>query len=122
MLSNHFEGWLKSQGTFHLTAPRQEPNYNAVIERAAAVLASTTFAMLYHAKKPKGWCRRSNPKAIAPFEAYFGERPDLKDLRVFGWICYALVHPEDHKHLEPRAQCGVFVRVDGRIKLCLTLR
>ena len=55
MLSNHFGGWLKSQGIFHLTAPGREPNYNAVIEKSSAVLESMVFALLSHAKKPKSW-------------------------------------------------------------------
>ena len=39
MLSNAFGKWLKMHGVYHLTAPRREPNYNAVVERSSAVLA-----------------------------------------------------------------------------------
>ena len=34
------------------------------------------------------------------------------DIKFFGCICYALVLLSEHKHLLPRAQCGVFVGVD----------
>ena len=125
--SNEFQHWLRVQGIFHMTAPRREPNYNAVVERSSAVLETMAFAMLFHAKKPKSWwdyafdwalylldrCpRRSNVNCITPFEAFFGVKPDLQDIRIFGCICYALVHPQDHLHLEPRAQRGIFVGVD----------
>ena len=91
------------------------------------MVENMAFAMLCHAKKPKSWwdyafdwatyvldrCpRKSNQHNITPFEAYFGKKPALKDIGVFGCLCFALVHPEDHLHLEPRAQRGTFVGVD----------
>ena len=106
-------------GNFSHDCPRTEPNDNAVIERYSAVVENLAFAMLCHARKPKSWwdyafdwatyvlnrCpRKSNQHNITPFEAYFGEKPDLKDLRIFG--CFALLN------LEPRAQRGIVVGVD----------
>ena len=85
------------------------------------------FAMLAHSKQPKGWLcyafdwavfvlsrcpRKSNQHSITPFEAFFGEKPDLKDLRIFGCFCFALIHPEDQKHLQPQVQRGTFVGID----------
>ena len=82
VLSNQFKAWLRSQGIFHLTAPRREPNYNAIIEQK-----HMAFTMLSHSKKPKGWwdyafdwavfvldrCpRRSNQHSVTPFETFFG--------------------------------------------------
>ena len=55
VLSNEFRKWLKMHGVFHLTAPRHEPNYNAIVERSTAVLENMAFAMLHHANKPKSW-------------------------------------------------------------------
>ena len=48
------------------------------------------------------------------FEAFYKQKPDLSDLRIFGCISYAHVLPEDHKHLEPKAQRGIFVGFDER--------
>jgi hypothetical protein len=56
--------------------------------------------------------RRSNENSITPFEAFFGDKPDLSDVRVFGCVCFPLVLPSQHKHLALRAQRGVFVGVD----------
>ena len=127
VVSTHFQQWLKDQGVFHLTAPRGEPNYNAVIERSSAVVENMAFAMLKHASRPKSWwnmafdyathvldrCpRRSNERSVTPFEAFFRQKPDVTDLRIFGCLCYAHVSPDEHHHLEPRAQRGVFVGFD----------
>ena len=125
--SNNFQQWLRQHGIFHLTAPREEPNYNAVIERASYVVETMAFAMMMHANKPKTWwhwafnwatyvldrcSRRSNVNSITPFEAFFGSLPDLADIRIFGCICFPLVLPSQHKHLTPRAQRGVFIGVN----------
>ena len=43
---------------------------------------------------------------------FFGVKLELQDIRIFSCICYALIHPQDHLHLEPRALRGIFVGVD----------
>ena len=55
VLSNEFRKWLKIHHVFHLTAPRREPNYNAIVDTSTAVLENMAFAMLHHANKPKSW-------------------------------------------------------------------
>ena len=85
------------------------------------------FVMLKHASRPKSswnmafdyathvWdrCpRRSNERSVTPFEAFFRQKPDVTDLRIFGCLCYAHVSPDEHHQLEPRAQRGVFVGFD----------
>ena len=127
VLSKQFQNWLGFRGIFHLTAPGREPNYNAVIERASAVMEQMGFAFLKHANRPRSWwdlafdhavfildrCpRRSNQSSITPFEAFFGVKPDLSDIRIFGCIAYAHVSPAEHQHLEPRAQRGIYVGND----------
>ena len=127
--SNEFQRWLKDKGIFHLTAPRQEPNYNAVIERSSAVVETMGFAMLRHASKPRSWwnlafdyatyildrCpRRTNQHSITPFEAFFKEKPDLSEVKIFGCLSFAHVLPVNHQHLQPRAKRGIFVGFDEK--------
>ena len=91
----------------YLTAPRRERNYNAIVERSSAILENMAFAMLHHTGKPQSWWdyafdwavyvldrspRRSNKHGVPPFEAFFKVKPDLKDVKVFGCLCFALVH------------------------------
>ena len=54
-VENHSQLWLKQQGIFHMTAPKGEPNYNSVIERAYNVLENTGFIMIFYGKKPRAW-------------------------------------------------------------------
>ena len=77
------------------------------------MLENMSFAMLHHPRKPKflwdyafDWAqyildrcpRRSNAhtNSITPFEAFFGQKPDLKDILIFGCLCFALVHHSEH--------------------------
>ena len=45
---------------------------------------------------------------MTPLEAFFRQKPDLKYIRIFGCICFALFHPSEHAHLSPRAKRGIF--------------
>ena len=51
---------------------------------------------------------RSNANSMTPLEAFFRQKPDLKYIRIFGCICFALFHPTEHAHLSPRAKRGIF--------------
>ena len=56
----------------------------------------------------------SNPANKTPFEEFYRQKPDLSDLHIFGCVSYAHVLPADHKHLEPKAQRGIFVGFDEK--------
>ena len=101
VISNDFQAWLRANGIFHITAPQKEMNYNAIIERSSAVIKSMGFAMLKHEGKPKSlWnvafnyapyvldrCpRRCNPANTTSFEAFYKQKPDVSDLRIFGCV------------------------------------
>ena len=53
VLSIHFGGWLRSQGIFHLTAPKREPNYNAVVERSSAAMEGDGICDAHSFQKAK---------------------------------------------------------------------
>ena len=122
VISNDFQNWLRNNGIYHITAPRREPNYNSIIERSSAVVENMGFAMLKHAGRTKSWWNVAFdyamyvldrcPRRSKPFEEFYKQKPDLSNLRIFGCIGYAHVLPVDHKHLEPRAQRGIFVGFD----------
>ena len=48
-------------------------------------------------------------KGKTPFEAWFGQKPTMSHLRVFGCLCYVLVPAEKRTKLEKRSMPGVFV-------------
>ena len=44
-----------------------------------------------------------------PEEAYFGKRPDISHLRIFGSNVYMHVMKDARKNLEPIVEVGIFV-------------
>jgi len=44
-----------------------------------------------------------------PYEAWYGRKPSLKHLRVFGWLAFVHVLKEKHKKRDYRATPGIFV-------------
>ena len=79
--------------------------------------------MIYHAKVPlKSWAeavntavylRNRSPTGVlkdkTPFECWFGEKPDVSNLRVLGSICF--VHTPDNlrEKLDPKSTKAIFV-------------
>ena len=83
----------------------------------------TARSMIYHAKVLlKFWAEAVNTavylrnrsptsalKDKTPFECWFGDKPDVSNLRVFGCICF--VHTPDNlqKKLDPKSTKAIFV-------------
>ena len=79
--------------------------------------------LLFEAKMPNNfWAEAVNTsvyllnrlptKAVigkTPFEAWFGQKPIVSHLKVFGCLCYALVPAEKRTKLERKSVPGVFV-------------
>ena len=51
-----------------------------------------------------------------PYEVWFGRRPDLRHVRVFGSVAYAHVPDERRKKLDPKARKGIYLGVAAGIK------
>ena len=128
-LSNAFQTWIAERGIFHLTTPRKSPNLNALIERNTQTRKHKAFSMLKAAEQSvRFWhyafqaaCfvmdrspRRWNVNSITPFKAFFGRKPDLSTLRIFGCLCYAYINSTDRRSLEPLAIRGTFVGYSER--------
>ena len=108
--SKSFTAHLKACGIRHeLTVPKT-PEQNGVAERLNRTLVETTRAMLLDAKLPhKFWAEaistaaylrnRSPTSAVegtTPRQAWYGQKPRVEHLRVFG--CAAYVHvPKDER-------------------------
>ena len=45
-----------------------------------------------------------------PYEAFKGQKPNLKNMHIFGTVCYSYV--QDKKKLDPRANKGIFPGYD----------
>ena len=105
-VSKNFEFYLKNKGIHHeLTAP-YSPAQNGVAERANRTLMESARTMMAQAGLPeKYWAeavataaylRNRTPTGSlkqkkTPFEMWYGRKPDLSHLRVFGCMGYAYI-------------------------------
>ena len=121
--SKVFEAHLKACGIRHeLTIPKT-PEQNGVAERLNRTLVETTRAMLLDANLPqKFWAeavstaaylRNRSPSSavggITPHQAWYGQKPRVDHLRVFG--CTAFVHvPKDERW-----------KLDSKTRKCILL-
>ena len=114
-LSSEFRDYLSREGIRHeLTIPKTSQQ-NGVAERMNRTLVESVRSMLIDAHLPhKFWAEalstavylrnRSPTKAVedkTPYEAWSGDRPNVKHLRVFGCIAYAHVPKDERKKPGP---------------------
>ena len=114
-LSTEFENYLTSKGIRHeLTVP-YSPQQNGVAERLNRTLIESAKAMLNRANLPKSyWAEaiatasyvknRVPNSAISneetPFQRWYGTKPDLSGIKVFGCTAYALLPESKRQKLD----------------------
>ena len=121
--STEFEQSLKSEGVRHeLTVPKT-PEQNGVAERMNRTLVETVQSMLADSQlAQKFWAEalstamylrnRSPTRAVEGktlFEAWTGQKPDVKNFHIFGCVAYAHI-PKDERH-----------KLDSKAKKCIFL-
>ncbi|KAL4016732.1 hypothetical protein IC575_024389 [Cucumis melo] len=120
-VSAEFDKFCEDSGIKHqLTAP-YTPQQNGVSERRNRYIMEMTRCMLHEKSLPKKfWARqyivflqnRLPTKALkekTPFEAWYGYKPSLKFLKVFGCLCFTHVPQSKRDKLDRRASPGVFI-------------
>ena len=121
---------MKEKGIAHQTTVPYNPAQIGVAERMNRTIIDTALAMMSHAKVPmEFWAkaihtaiylRNRRPttllNGIIPFEALFGHKPDVSNLRVFGCLAYAYIPKEEHKKFQKNSRKYLFVGyLDGSI-------
>ena len=123
--SNKIISFLNSVGVQLTTTCPHTPEQNMVIERVWRTIGESAIAMLLTAnlsepyweearktacylynRAPSAHCERDS---TSPFEKYFGVKPHVNNLRVFGSICYPTNLVRDKGNHDPKAFKGVFV-------------
>lgn len=104
-MSNAFKEFCEEHGIARQHTMRNRPQQNGVAERVNRTLKEGIAAMLHEAQlPPTSWGealhtlvytlirtpRSANP-GIAPYEAFFGIKPDVSNLRIFGSLAYVHV-------------------------------
>jgi len=109
-LSREFESYLQSRGIhYELSAPHS-PAQNGLAERFNRTLMESAHAMMAQAGLSEhywaeavataAYLRNRVPtrslKKTTPYEKWYGRKPDLSHIRVFGCMCYAYI-PDTNK-------------------------
>ena len=108
-MSNEFEQFCIAEGIERQHTVRNRPQQNGVAERANRTMEEGLIAMLYEAGLPLSfwgealsafiyvWNRVSTSalSSKTPYEVFYGSKPDVSRLRV--WGCVAYVHIQKDK-------------------------
>ena len=106
------------------------PQQNGVIERMNCTLLGMDRSMLtFKTLSPIYWVEEINVivylrnrspttslNRITPYEAWFGFKPQVEHLRVFGSVCYALVPKEKQNKLDSQSLKCTMIRYSDKKK------
>ena len=130
-MSREFQDFLKLKGIKHQTTVPHTPEQNGVAERLNRTLVEKARTMLVHAGVPLNlWGEavvtanylknRLPTKAlkgyVTPYEKWFGRKPDVSHLKVFGCIAYAHVPDVLRRKLDEKAIKLRFIGYDQNTK------
>ena len=123
------DAWLKKKGIQHQKTAPHTPEQNGVAERHNRIFVERTKAMLLEAELPielwgeaivtANYVRNRSPIAgctKTPFEVFYGKKPDVSHLRVFGCTAYAHVPKTTRQKLDARSEKGTFVGYEANSK------
>lgn len=117
--SKEFETYLKSKGIHHQLTVPHTPEQNGVAERMNRTLMESARSMIAHAGLPNCyWAEAVSTaaylrnriittafdKKMTPFERWYGRKPDLSHLRVFGCMGYAHIPDVQRQKLDKKAE------------------
>lgn len=118
-----FDKFCEEAGIEHQLTTPYTPQQNGVSERKNRSIMEMTRCMLHEKELPKKlWAEATNTAVFllnrlptrvlqkkTPFEAWFGYKPDLKNLRTFGCLCFSYVPQVKRDKLDKKAEPGVFI-------------
>ena len=123
-MSHAFSNYLKEQGIRHEVTVAYSPEQNGVAERMNRTLCEAARAMLSHAHLEKeywaeaiataAYVRNRLPTSslqgdITPYEKWYGRKPDISHLRVFGCTAYAHIPDQRRQKLDVKTEKLRFV-------------
>ena len=131
--SGEFREFLRSKGVLFQTTVPYTPQQNGVAERMNRTLLDTARCMMFGANLgPKYWgyavlhssyvrnrCGKGNSVNKSPYEMLHRKKPSIKDLKVFGCLCYVHVPKERRSKLEARSVQSIFLGFSATSKACI---
>jgi len=126
-VSDRFKQYFKNEGIVNQFSVAGNPEQNGVAERANRTILEKARAMLKNSGlENKYWPLAVNTavylknlsptKALenmVPYEAWTGERPNIKNLKVFGCLCFGHIDAGKTKKLKDRTKACIFVSYDS---------
>ena len=121
--SKQFNHFCEEAGIEHqLTAP-YTPQQNGVSERKNRTIMEMTRCLMFEKNLPREYwaeaahtavflLNRLPTKAVirkTPYEVWYGFKPSLKNLKVFGSLCFVYVPRAKRDKLDKKAEAGIFV-------------
>ncbi|CAL2260415.1 unnamed protein product [Prunus armeniaca] len=129
-LSNEFEKYCRNHGLMHQLTTRYTPQQNGVSERKNQTIMEMVRSMLKNKNLQKElWAEavtcaiylinRSPTKALndcTPHEAWYGMKPSVHYLRIFGSVAYAHVPDAVRNKLDDKSEKCIFIGYSERSK------
>ena len=121
--SKEFAKFCASKGIVHQFTNPYTPEQNGVSGRLNRTLIESGKSMLFHAGLPLSfWAEAVNtatylhnrspvsslPDKI-PYECWYGRKPDVSNLKVFGSICFVHTPDSFRQKLDPKSEKGILV-------------
>ena len=122
--SEEFLTYLKENGIRKEFTAAHSPQQNGTAERFNRTLMEAAKSMLIHAKLPNSlWAEAVSTASylrnrmvttalqskFTPYQLWFGKKPDLRHIRVFGCVVYSHVWEGNPKKLDKKAHKLLFI-------------
>ena len=121
--SKEFDTFCKNRGIHRQFSNPYTPEQNGVSERFNRTMIESARSMLYHAKLPlEFWAEAVNTAVYirnrspttslnygTPYECWFGSKPDVSHMRVFGSQCFVHIPDDQRRKLDAKSYRGIFV-------------
>ena len=121
-VSGEFNSFCNENGITREFSNPKTPEQNGVAERYNRTMIESARSMLHHAKLPlvfwaeavqtAVYLRNRSPTVAlenkTPFECWYGRKPDVSNMRVFGSLCYVHIPVSERQKLDAKSYKGIF--------------
>ncbi|CAG9839428.1 unnamed protein product [Diabrotica balteata] len=125
-INNDFQDFIRKNGILHECSAPYTPQQNGRSERQLRTIVESARTMLINKNVSQElWTEAVNTAVyvlnrtalsqvqnMTPYEKWFGRKPDLKHIRVFGSTAYMLIPSQFRKKFDSKSRKLLFVRYD----------
>ena len=121
--SHAFQDFCKDEGIWKQLTAGYNPQQNGIAERKNRTIVEMATSMMAEKNLPKEFwaeavhtavyilnrCPTKAVKNMTPFEAWYGFKPSVSHLKIFGCIAYAHIPAEKRSKFDEKSQKCIFV-------------